>query len=324
MNQVPAGARRDAPPSDEDLVLELARGHHEALAALYARYASLVFSVAAHSVGSAAAEEIVQDTFLAIWRGAHLFDVAEGPFKPWMLRQAHWRVLNELRRRRRHPDETDQEAPLLRIADAEPGPDELVWRDERAHLMRAALESLSPKQRQAVALAFMADLTHEQVAQTLGVPLGTAKTRIRDGVLRLRAALLPIAASLLVILTVTLGTLRLAQQQHELARNQRAVALLTSSTLTAIRVESVLGSEAHATYRFEPGSDVAVLSLSHAPAGVYEARAQIAGRWLPLGQVTVDADGRGELIVEERALGSPPDALQVSANSQLVLDWRAP
>src|SRR5205085_115460 len=112
------------------------------------RYAGLVFQIASQSVGPSAAEEIVQETFLAIWRGAPTFDPKAGPFRPWALRIAHWRILNELRRRRRHPavnPEDDQ--PLLELPDRAPGPEESAWQDEQAHVVQDALATLSPKQR---------------------------------------------------------------------------------------------------------------------------------------------------------------------------------
>jgi RNA polymerase sigma factor (sigma-70 family) len=324
MSQLLAGKHSDAERSDEDLVLELARGRPEVLGALYSRYAGLIYSIAAQSLGSAAAEEVVQETFLAIWRGASTFDPAQGAFRPWALRLAHWRVLNELRRRRRHPSEPDEDAPVLRIADAEPGPEEHLWRGERARLVQDALQTLSPKQRQAVALAFMEDLTHEQVAQVLGVPLGTAKTRIRDGIVRLRALLMPIAASLVLVAALGAGILRWLEQEHQVRQSERAVALLTSSTVTAIRVESVNGTATHAMYRFEPGSNLAVLSISHAEPGSYQARAQFGGRWVPIGTLVAGDDGRGVVIAEGTDFGTPPDAIEVSAGGGVLLSWHAP
>src|ERR671934_1052871 len=88
---------------DERLVARLAAGEHWALGPLYSRHADFVFNVAAQSLDRAAAEEIVQEVFLTVWRGAATFDGAKGPFRPWLLRLAHWRILNELRRRRRLP-----------------------------------------------------------------------------------------------------------------------------------------------------------------------------------------------------------------------------
>jgi RNA polymerase sigma-70 factor (ECF subfamily) len=329
MSQLLAAVRRDGAPSDEDLVLDLARGRHDALGALYSRYAGLIFAVAAQSLGPTAAEEVVQETFLAIWRGASTFDPAAGPFRPWALRVAHWRILNELRRRRRHPGQgsaEDEHSPLLHLADAEPGPEEHVWRGERARLVHSALSNLSPKQRQAVALAFMQDLTHEQVADVLGVPLGTAKTRIRDGLQHMRTLLLPVAASLVLVAVLGAGLVRWLQHESALRQNQRAVTVLTSSTVVAIRVPSVTGSDMHALYRVEPGTDLVILSVSHAEPGPYQARAHVAGQWVPLGTFQADADGRAVLIAQAEALGQVPDALEVRLEStgQLVLQWAAP
>ena len=97
--------------------------------------------------------------------------------------------------------------------------------------------------------AFMEDLTHEQVADALGVPLGTAKTRIRDGVQRLRSAFMPISAALVLVSAAGAGIVRWLAPGTPVQQSQRAVALLTSSTVTAIRVESVSGAETHAMYR---------------------------------------------------------------------------
>jgi RNA polymerase sigma-70 factor (ECF subfamily) len=81
----------------------LAAGSEDALRPLYARYAPIVFGLAAHSLERAAAEEIVQDVFLSVWRSAHQYDPARGALRPWLLQIAHYRILNELRRRSRRP-----------------------------------------------------------------------------------------------------------------------------------------------------------------------------------------------------------------------------
>ncbi len=329
MTETRAAPRRESSLSDEDLVAELARGRHEALGRLYTRYAGLVFQVASHSLGPAAAEEIVQETFLAIWRGAATFDSSAGPFRPWALRIAHWRVLNELRRRRRHPDvhDDDKDGPR-ELPDREPGPEEQAWNAERAEVIRAALSTLSPKQRQAVALAFMGDLTHMEVADSLGVPLGTAKTRIRDGLVHLRTILAPLAASLVLVAVVGGGVWRWLEQERTLRQNQRAVALLTSSQAQSIRVEAVTGTvgEMHGTYHAQPGSDIALFSLSHVapppPGERYQAQALIGGRWLPLGTFTTDS----VLIAEGADWASLPQSIQVrlEPSQQVILAWSAP
>src|ERR671930_1588878 len=140
---------------DGELVRRLAAGHQEALGPLYARYAPLVFGLAAQSLDRAAAEEIVQDVFLAIWRKASDFDPAQGTLRGWLLQLAHWRILNELRRQSRRPRlERDPDGErLTAIEDSQPDPAEQVWRDERRAVIRAALDALPANQRQALALA---------------------------------------------------------------------------------------------------------------------------------------------------------------------------
>ena len=184
-------------------MLDLARGQHEALGPLHARYTSLIMHVASQSLGWPAAEEVLQEVWVALWRDAARFDPDQGAFRPWLLRVVRWKILNQLRQRRHEPLlRLDEPAPeeadkpfqgASGVPDQAPGPDERVWQREQQLIVRSALAALPPKQRQAVALAFLSDLTHEQVAATLRVPLGTAKTRIRVGLRQLRAHLAPVA-----------------------------------------------------------------------------------------------------------------------------------
>jgi RNA polymerase sigma-70 factor, ECF subfamily len=196
------GERPGRPPgelaSDEQLVSQLAGGCRAALAALHRRYAQLVFNVAARRLDRTAAEEVVQDVFLDVWRSAASFDRRRGGFRPWLVRLAHWRTLNELRRRYHRPrpaEDPDRDA-LAGLVDDEPEPFELVARAERRTAVQAALQVLPPPQRQAVALAFLEERTHEEVSAALDLPLGTTKTRIRAGLHKLRAHLAPLAATL--------------------------------------------------------------------------------------------------------------------------------
>src|SRR5712691_7776891 len=190
-------------PPDEELMRQLAAGRQDALAPLYRRYAPLILRLAGASLGRAAAEDIVQDVFVAIWRKAATFTPERGAFRPWVLQIAHYRVLNELRSRSHRPQiESDPDnAKLERLPDGDPEPDEEAWRASVRSVVRSAVEQLPASQREAVDLAFFEDLTHEQVAEQLRVPLGTAKTRIRAGLLKLRGSLTPVlAGAALVIL----------------------------------------------------------------------------------------------------------------------------
>ena len=100
--------RLDPSLSDEELMGQLAAGRPEALGPLHGRYATLVFNLAARTLDRATADEVVQDVFVAVWRKAGTFDPARGSFRAWMLQIAHFRVINELRRRGRRPRATSQ------------------------------------------------------------------------------------------------------------------------------------------------------------------------------------------------------------------------
>ena len=184
----------DADTSDEELMRQLAAGRPEALGPLHARYASLIYGVAARSLDRAAAEEISQEVFLAVWRHAASFDPTRGTFRAWVSQITRSSVLNELRRRGRRPRATTQSDGSGGDHLPDPGPDpaESAWREHRRAVVRAAVEALPPPQREALRLAFLEDLTHEQVAAFLKLPLGTTKSRIRSGLKALRGRLAPL------------------------------------------------------------------------------------------------------------------------------------
>lgn len=184
--------------SDEELVRQLAAGQHESLGRLYRRYASIIFNMAARALDRDAAEEIVQDVFLAIWRRAAVFTPERGTFRAWVLQIAHFRILNEIRRRRRRPQlEPDPDGVLLaRLPDGGPGPENSAIGRVLGPVIRSACENLPPSQRQAVDLAFFKNLSHREAAAALGIPLGTVKTRIRTAIQDLRSKLGPEMESL--------------------------------------------------------------------------------------------------------------------------------
>src|SRR5271165_2457444 len=258
--------------SDEELMGQLAAGRQDALGPLHGRYASLVFNLAAQTLDRATAEEIVQDVFVAIWRKAGTFDPARGTFRAWILRIAHLRVLNELRRRGLRPRiEPDSEGlHIASVPEPGPGPAEEAWCEHRRGIVRAAVAALPPPQRQALSLAFLEDLTHEQIADFLNLPLGTTKSRIRAGLHTLRAHLSPLlAAGLLVVGLVTFLHLRERSRLH-----YEALRLVTSSDIVPRRMAANSGppvqTETHGNYRGRPSVPLAVLTFSHfepAPSG---------------------------------------------------------
>jgi RNA polymerase sigma factor (sigma-70 family) len=307
--------------SDEELMGQLAAGRQEALGPLHGRYAALVFNLAARTLDRATAEEVVQDVFVAVWRKAGTFDPARGSFRAWVLRIAHFRVINELRQRGRRPRvERDPEGlRLASVPEPGPGPDEEAWNKHRRGLLCAAVAALPPPQRQALSLAFLEDLTHEQVAAFLEVPLGTAKSRIRSGLQALRGRLAPLVGAGLVLAgLLTFAGLREHDHRAALRRLDHALALVTGSEVVPRRLGPAPGTDpkAHGNYRGRSGVDLAVLTLSHlapAPRGYeYRAWASHAGRWTLLGRAQLDEDGRGLMIAEGPELATPPDQLQVT------------
>jgi RNA polymerase sigma-70 factor (ECF subfamily) len=328
---------------DPELMRALAGGGEEALQPLYARYAPLVFGMAAQTLDRATAEEIVQDVFLALWRNAGQYDAARGPLRPWLLQIAHHRILNELRRRSRRPQpapDADGER-LAALSDSDPGPAAAVWSEYRRSAVRRAIELLPPAQRQALGLAYFDELTHEQVADVLQLRLGTAKTRIRSGLLKLREQLVPVLGTLALVLLAGVGALlhREDADQSAIALDQRALDLVTSSDVKPVRLEAAPGfpAETHANYRSRPGTPLAVLSLSNlppAPAGkLYQAWLWHEETWVPLGTALPDAGGKARIVAESPALAAAAGALQVTLEAApgsaapsgpLVFAWPKP
>jgi RNA polymerase sigma-70 factor (ECF subfamily) len=311
-------------PSDESVVAQLAAGHQESIVPLLVRYAPRVLTMAVAAVDRTAAEEIVQDVFVAVWRNATTFDATRGSFQSWLLTITRNRIANELRRRGRGPEGQSAavDGDWARFPATGPGPADSVWHDFRRQTLRAAVDSLPPKQRQALSLAFFDELTHEQVAAALDVPLGTAKTRIRSALEMLRTRLSPLRASLIAGLLLLIA---LVWQEHRhaarLDQERRALWLVTSSDVVPVRLEAVAGTDSrtHGTYRGRAGEPLAVLTFSRfppAPAGKeYRAWARHGDRWIDLGSVPLDADGNGRLIAEDPSLAKLPDSMRVTLES---------
>jgi RNA polymerase sigma factor (sigma-70 family) len=311
----------DQDRNDAALMIRLAEGSADTLTVLHDRYASLIFNLAAQTLDRAAAEEIVQDVFVAVWRKADTFDPARGTFRAWVLRIAHLRIVNELRRRSRRPRiEPDREGVrLAALAESRPGPQDAFWHDQRRDIVRAAVESLPPPQRQALRLAFLEDRSHEQVAAFLGLPLGTAKTRIGAGLQTLRVRLAPLfVTGLFVVGLITASLFRDQMLRWNLVRDEAALRLVTSSDVAPRRLVATPGTSAatHGNYRGRPGTAMAVTTFSQFPAvpaeRVYCAWGLFGDRWYLLGTVHPDAQGRDIMISEGPHLSSPPTALKVT------------
>ncbi|MDQ6894178.1 MAG: sigma-70 family RNA polymerase sigma factor [Acidobacteriota bacterium] len=305
------------PPADETLLRRVAAGDADALDRLYARYAGVVFGIARRSLDAGTAEEIVQDAFLALWRNADSYDPTRGPLRPWLLQIVHFRIANELRRAGRRPHAEGNDDHLARLADPDLGPADRMTLETRRAALRSALGALPERERFAIGMAFLDELSHPEVAAALGIPLGTAKSRIRLGMGRLRQSLAAVAL-LLVFATAAALLVRRARDEKELlARDERALAMVTSSDSERIRLSAVPGlpDATHATWRSRNGSPIAVVTFSsfpHAPAGkVYRLWMARSGHWTPIGTAVPDADGRARLIAENPVLAELPDAIEI-------------
>jgi RNA polymerase sigma factor (sigma-70 family) len=327
--------------SDEELIEGLVAGQHEALGPLYRRYAPFIFNLAARSFDRGVAEDIVQDVFVSVWRKASTFDPERGSFRSWVLQIAHYRIINESRTRSRRPQvQSDPEGLLLSgLADDSPLVEDEVWRDYRRTAVRGAVASLPPPQRQALGLAFFEDLTHEQVASVLNLPLGTAKTRIRSGLLKLRTNLAPLGVAVVLIAVVSAAGIRYRLELAAQQQDDRALALLTDSTTQALRLTPTAapGAETHAVYRGHVGFHIAVLNVEHfsaAPSShAYQAWMLHDGVWTSLGIVKPDSSGAARIIIENQAVASAPNALQItlepsggshSPSGPVVVAWPGP
>ena len=165
----------------------MARGDGEALRELYDRHARGIYSLAVWILRSQPdAEDIVQEVFTQAWTQAGRYDASRGTVAAWLLMQARSRAIDRLRSRKLRPEGATS---TFETRDPGEGPDAQVMAGEYARRVRAALRSLSDPQRTALELAFFEGLTYSQVAEHLNQPIGTVKTRIRQGLLRLKAAL---------------------------------------------------------------------------------------------------------------------------------------
>lgn len=175
---------------DEALVAAVATGDEAALAELYRRHAAGVFAVAVRILRhSEQAEDVVQDLFVRLWDHPGQFDAGRGSLRSFLLLQARTRSLDVLRAEgaRRRREHADGVADLAVGVTGDPEIETLT--DAAVGEVRAAISVLTPTEREAIELAFFGGLTYREVAQVLGAPEGTVKSRIRLGLQRMRRTL---------------------------------------------------------------------------------------------------------------------------------------
>jgi len=175
---------------DAMLVHQLLQRDVDAFEQLYDRHSRIVYALVLRIVQQAStAEEVVQDVFLQLWRNASRYDTRRGPFVPWLMAVARNRALDHLRlkseRQRRREDQTEELPPVIDFPQFEKALDE----KRRAERVRAVMGALNPQQKKVIELAYFEGLSHTEIAERLKEPLGTVKSWIRNGLLRLKEGL---------------------------------------------------------------------------------------------------------------------------------------
>jgi len=183
------GSHADRLP-DETLLAGLGAGDADLAVAFVRRFQRVVYGVALTVTRDpVTAEDVAQQAFEQAWRHAQVYDSRRGSVRAWLTTIAHNLAIDVLRARTSAPvDPADLPALLTAVTDT---PERLAVARDSAAGLRRALSQLPGSQARAVAMAGIYGMTARQIAVTEGIPLGTAKTRIRDGMLKLRAALLP-------------------------------------------------------------------------------------------------------------------------------------
>lgn len=185
-------------PTPEQLVERIAERDPEAMADLYRRYSEALLTLARRLLGRPEdAEEVLQETFLAVWRRARDYDRAKASVSTWLMVICRSRAVDRLRTA--HAARQALAALAREPSPPVPAPDraDRLLHDQRRRRLRRTLTELPPEQYQALALAFDHGLTHRQISERLGLPLGTVKTRTYLGIAKLRRALGPRGRDLL-------------------------------------------------------------------------------------------------------------------------------
>ena len=170
-------------PADTALVSGMRQGDENALAQLYDRYSPLVYSVALRVLGdTGAAEDLLQEVFMQLWRNPGLFDSSRGSLGSWLAVISRNRAIDMLRKRRPETDVSDVIVAVERDLAGEADRNRIMER------VRGLLGGMPSNQRAALEMAYFEGLSHSEISAKTGEPLGTIKTRIRTGLLALRKA----------------------------------------------------------------------------------------------------------------------------------------
>jgi RNA polymerase sigma-70 factor, ECF subfamily len=172
--------------ADEDLISLVGSSDAEAFATLYDRHGRAAYSLSYRMMGEKqAAEDLVQDAFLKVWRGARSYRTERGSVRTWILSIVHNRGIDQLRSlasRRRTQNKVEASAPTSQPSEAFAQ----TWRNSQREQVREALGTLPPEQLKILELAYFSSYTHVEISELLDLPLGTVKGRMRLGLKKIR------------------------------------------------------------------------------------------------------------------------------------------
>ena len=184
----PVGALHDL--ADEDLMQLVRKGDSAAFEVVYERHATAAFSLAYRMVGSRnAAEDVVQEAFLSLWRSGARYDRARGSVRTWVLGIVHNRAIDALRRSMVHDRRRASDEGIEERFEARERTDVEAARNDEAREVHAALKSLPDEQCKVIELAYFGGFSQSEIADMLGTPLGTVKGRMRLGLEKMRGQL---------------------------------------------------------------------------------------------------------------------------------------
>ena len=176
--------------ADEDLMALVRHGEARAFEVIYDRHCGVAFSLAYRMCGTrSAAEEIVQEAFLSLWRSGARYDRTRGSVRTWVLGIVHNRAIDSLRRSVKHDRRRAGDEGLEERLEAPEHTEVDVARRDEAREIRAALDELPEEQSRVIELAFYGGYTHTEIAELIGAPVGTIKGRMRLGMEKMRRTL---------------------------------------------------------------------------------------------------------------------------------------
>ncbi|MGH2907432.1 MAG: RNA polymerase sigma factor [Solirubrobacterales bacterium] len=177
--------------ADEDLIALAQRGELDAFEQLYERHKRAAYSLARRIVGGDGnADDVVQETFISVWRSIERYDPKRASVRTWLMRIVHRRAIDALRSQMVHlKRRADGEGLAEGVEAKEPTPDAVAVQHDESSVVHGVLEDLPGDQRKVIELAYFNGFTHSEIAEMLDVPLGTIKGRMRLGLEKMRTTL---------------------------------------------------------------------------------------------------------------------------------------